>query len=266
MRDYKPPGKNAAASGKGKKKQPSAKMPSIPVIRGLLFLLAGLLILLTGYTFLDLQTQPVSDFQVQGNQVLKKETIIDLLQLEKNHTFWELDPYELSVRVIQHPWVETARVKKRYPNRIEIWVVEKKPVSFLRSKSQLHLLDKQGNLLPVLARETGWDFPVITDTNYIVSNASNRADSTNIQRALKLLDYLDGNPVLPLESVSEIQISNPVNFQIVTTNDIRIDLGMERFPQKLELLSDAMAQLETMKKKIRRLDLRYNTHLIVQKK
>lgn len=76
---------------------------------------------------------------------------------------WRLDSRELVSILTEHPWIVTAKVIWRWPNRIVIDVQERIPVAQLPSSWGWLLLDKDGKLLPPPEGVFVFSLPIVTN-------------------------------------------------------------------------------------------------------
>jgi cell division septal protein FtsQ len=88
-----------------------------------------------------------------------------------------------------------------------------------------------------------------------------------LAKPFELITLLKDNPTLPLKAVSEIDISDPLNIQLVTIpNAIRIKLGVSGFADKLVNLQHALPRLNKEKNNLRYIDLRYKHSVVFRRR
>jgi len=78
---------------------------------------------------------------------------------------WRLDSRELKAALLEHPWIVSANVRWRWPNRIIVDVVERKPIAQLSSSQSWFLLDGEGRLLPPPVGTLDGSLIVVTNIN-----------------------------------------------------------------------------------------------------
>jgi cell division protein FtsQ len=76
---------------------------------------------------------------------------------------WRLNTKELETVVLEHPWIEGARVIWRWPNQVIISVTERTPVAQIPGQVGWFLLDREGNLLPAIQGDLVLPLPVVTN-------------------------------------------------------------------------------------------------------
>lgn len=233
------------------------------------FIFAGALFLffITLLQIFRIQQQPVRTIHIEGNQLLDRSTIVDFLDISDDSSYSSLDPYILSRRLRNLPWIREAYVQKVHPLDLKVSLQERVPTAYLRVQKSIYLIDQNQVVLSPIAVLAGLDLPIIYDQNISSLHVGERVNSPALERGLRLIKILDESSILPSESVSEIIITNPVNLQVVTIPDgIRIQFGIGQFQERLLNLYYAMPEIRKIRKKIQSLDLRYTRRVVVRKK
>jgi cell division protein FtsQ len=99
--------------------------------------------------------------QVTGNQYVPKGRVLEVFSADRNRSVLRIALNERRRQLETIPWVEQATVRRALPNRIEVEIIERTPIAFLREGSDLALVDVHGVILdrPLKAN---FHFPVIT--------------------------------------------------------------------------------------------------------
>lgn len=209
----------------------------------------------------------VTQINIIGNESLSNEKIIKDLQLPEGLDWYNTDPYILSRRLKLNPLIETAMVKRNSLFGIDVIIREKKPVAFLKTKQQLFLLGKNNLILQRVDGTKALDLPVIVNTEISRIKTGDILDLGSLGKAYQVMDFLSHNPVLPLEAVSEIIVSNPLNIQLITIpHGLRIKLGVDDFENKLARLYESGEELAKIRKQIAYIDLRSPKGIVIKRK
>ena len=228
-----------------------------------MFIVSGLF---TFYVYLHFQ--PIGITQIRGNAVLSSEDLLESLDLESQTSFAGFDPLLHSARVGAMPWIEYGRALRKSPNRIEVIVEERKPVAFFKTRDRVFLIDGERNLLDPMPSLKPWNLPVIVNGKIRGGLATgDNLVSANLNKTLELIDLLRVSRAMPLDAVSEIVITNPVNIVLVTMPDnVRVHMGLDHFEEKLRNLAVAMPEIAKQLARIKILDLRYRNKIVIAKK
>jgi hypothetical protein len=124
--------------------------------------------------------------EVEGARHMTSEAIRQAAQVPTGHSLLLLQEREIEARLERLPWVETARVQARLPDRVRIRVREYVPVAVLRVRESNLLISASGRVLgPAGAAGTG--------LTIAAPAAEDRAGRTAVDpRLLRLLLDLGG--------------------------------------------------------------------------
>ncbi len=210
----------------------------------------------SGYRFLNKSDIfRLSSVKVSGLSKVCRNEILDSGGIEIGMSLFSLDVASAARQISAHPWVAKVSLVRSWPSTLEIHVQEYRPLAMINvengAENDLYYVDPQGK---VFARVTGnddLDFPVITGLG-----ADNEALGTIIGTegiAAKALLFLRlaarGNPILPLQSVSEVHVS-PARGLIVYLVDrpFPIYMGDRDVKHRRDLLVKLLERLYRKKK------------------
>ena len=108
-----------------------------------------------------LQLQSADQIEIQGNRFVPPDAIAEKFSADMGRSVVRVPLTERREALESLPWVEQAHVQRVMPNRIRVEITERTPVAFLRTGSDLSLVDAQGVILdrPV---EGEFKFPVVS--------------------------------------------------------------------------------------------------------
>jgi len=132
-------------------------------------------------------------------------------------------------------WVKDATVMRLWPNRVEVWIQERRPVAFAQlpparpgAASRTALIDADGVLLELPPR-SNYDLPVLTGLRRRQSEASRAA---RVRGAMRMMSDIG-----PLgRQISEVDVSDPDNLKATMAVEGRVVvlwLGRENFRTRL---------------------------------
>ncbi len=98
--------------------------------------------------------------EVQGSRFVPQEAIAEKFSADMGHSVVRVPLTARREEIESIPWVEVAHVQRVMPNKIRVEITERTPVAFLRTGSDLSLIDAQGVILerPV---DGEFKFPVV---------------------------------------------------------------------------------------------------------
>jgi cell division septal protein FtsQ len=149
----------------------------------------------------------IKEIDIVGCSVTKPNEIRIAAGLDYNMSQFSISPQEVSNRLVQYPWVKSARVTRVWPDGVTIQISENKAqalmVTGISGQEKMVYIDAQGNILAQVKPGEELDFPVVTGAVNLEDYEREEflADTLTF---LKLISY--NNPNLPAQSVSEIHL------------------------------------------------------------
>ncbi len=102
-----------------------------------------------------------SQVELSGNHFVSRASVLEIFAADRGRSVMRIPLAKRRAQIEQLTWVEHATVRRALPNRIQVDVVERTPVAFLREGSNLFLVDGQGQILD-RPLEGDFHFPVVT--------------------------------------------------------------------------------------------------------
>lgn len=145
----------------GKKSWNSFLRASIWVGAGI----AGIWLTYAGARFLltapEMQLIHPEQVGISGNHFVSRTAVLETFVPDRGKSILRIPIQERRVQIESLPWVEDATVRRVLPNRIQVDIVERTPVAFLREGSNMFLIDAHGVILDPPLR-ADFRFPVVT--------------------------------------------------------------------------------------------------------
>lgn len=214
-------------------------------------------------------SQPINPGKIviKGNRILTTDEVLSHLRIPKEQSWLDADPFEMSRRLALHPWIEKAAVHRHPDLGLTISVVEITPVSYLQTGDGMFLLSSEGRLLSMMQSGGQWNLPILVDKTLSGLKPGTLIPKHDLAKGFAMIDFLEKNETLPLKNVSEIDITDPLNIQLITIPDaILIKLGSTGFEEKLFNLNLALPRLQKERGNIRYIDLRYERAVVYRNK
>ena len=99
--------------------------------------------------------------KISSNHYVASAGVVEIFAADRGRSILRIPLAERRRQVEAIPWVEHATVRRVFPNQIEVDIVERTPIAYLRQGSDLSLADAHGVILerPI---EGAFHFPVVT--------------------------------------------------------------------------------------------------------
>lgn len=223
---------------------------------GIVFLVILVLLLGLGIvklvTWLDDEQQaPVQKIVISGKrQFLQDSQVESLVRQSQPGSFFELDMAQTHKEIEALPWVFRASVRKRWPNGLEVYVVEQVPAA--RWNDDL-LLNQHGEAFDGIevANQMHLGLPSLFGPG--------GSEKTALQGYRDMQSLLEAADL----HISELFLSERFAWNLHLDNGIKLNLGRSEFIDRLQRFVDVFPLISSQGKSIDYVDLRYDTGLAV---
>jgi cell division protein FtsQ len=206
--------------------------------------------------------------EIQGNRFVPPEAIAEKFSADMGRSVVRVPLTERREAIESLPWVEQAHVQRVLPNRIRVEITERSPVAFLRTGSDLSLVDAQGVVLDRPA-EGEFRFPVVAG----IAEAMPR--DAREQRMNLYVQFMKGiETVQPGadDHVSEADLSDAADLRATLTglgaasggaSPILVHFGDSDFGNRYHLLAENIDQWRASAGSVDSVDLRFARQVVV---
>jgi cell division protein FtsQ len=210
--------------------------------------------------------------ELAGNHYVSRASVLEAFVADRGHSVLRI-PLEERRRLLEAiPWVEQATVRRALPNRIQVAVVERTPVAFLRQGADLALVDAQGVILE-RPLEGDFHFPVASG---IDARMPREGRARRLQMLVTFLQDVDRARTGAGEKVSEVDLGDagdlratlePLPVGSVTdaaaAGPIVVHFGNGDFQNKYRVLLENLGQWRATAGRVDSVDLRFNGQVVV---
>ena len=156
--------------------------------------------------------------KIDNNSIIKEQDLKNLLSplLNKNLIF--LQAHEVEKLLIQNSLIESFKVKKKYPNNLEIKVFEKKPIAILFNKKKRFYLSEK--------IET-YEFQNYKDYKNLPLVFGDQKKFKIFYNDLKIINF-------PFDLVKKYTLYESDRWDLETINKIIIKLPSKNYNEKLK--------------------------------
>jgi cell division protein FtsQ len=225
---------------------------------GLAFFICLLMLLVFGLVKLnafleDEQQAPVQDIVISGNRVfIDDQKIQRLVKQTQPGSFFELDVNQTHQTVEAMPWVYRASVRKRWPNGLEIFVVEQQPAAIWNGDM---LLNQYGDAFDAQISSADLNSIIILPNLY----GPGGSEQTALQGYRNMQSLLETTNLY----IVEMFLSERFAWNVQLNNGIKLNLGRTEFIDRLQRFVDLLPLISKQDRQVDYVDLRYDTGLAV---
>lgn len=188
---------------------------------------------------------------VQGQLVGESRTALERKAGDwVGRSFFATDLAEVKAALEQRPWVESAAVKRVWPDRLRIEIREKRPLAYWNDDK---LVSRSGELFAPGNRDVAGRLPVLAGPDERVRDV--------IQMARTMADVLTKNGM----GFGGLSLENRGAWTLTLGNGIEVALGRDQVEQRFErFITVYQGQLAVRADEVKRIDARYTNGVAVQ--
>ena len=192
---------------------------------------------------------------LHGNNYLNEEDILTSGRLHRGEPLFQLETDEVTQNLMKDLRIESAVVRRRLPDTLEIELSERLPVAMVACEYGYLDLDRQGKVIGSYKSLHKMSIPLITGVKmhdmYI-------GDDNKDERVAKVLEFLSQLDAQSLNFLSEVNVTNPDAIMAYTNQAVQIRLGnFERWDEKAKLTHDFLLSLPNARHQIEYVDFSY---------
>ena len=191
--------------------------------------LAGVVgyLLFAGWNFLISTPRfQIQNISFKGNNILSDAQILEWLGPVKGENLIGIDLAELSKRLSENPWIQSASIRRNFPQGLEFTLTERIPYARIK-KDQIYLVDGFGVTLSPEKPEYR-HLPLIilqseTENNFLEGKVLH---SLKTMHYFNKLSFFDHNPLDAAKLIGHSRV-----LFITLNRDIQIHMSMDRLDE-----------------------------------
>lgn len=184
----------------------------------------------------------VERINLSGRQRTGMAEVKSVLGVELGESIFKVDLDELRERLESIPTVKKAAASRHFPNRIDVYLVEREPVAVWQNKGELMLIDELGAVMSDLNLHQYNNLPLLVG----------KAAPQHVAEALKLLA---DSPELASEVQSMTRVSDR-RWNVRFKQGVTVKLPERDYQQAWEKLASMHAEQQLLLRHIEAIDMR----------
>ena len=217
------------ANRRKQKKAPVFEMPKIRVGRIVAPLVAVGIIVATYQLTLTMLDRPISSIEISGPfQRVTALQIEEAISGQIDEGFVGADLDRIQAQIVALPWIDQARVARRWPSRISITVTEQVPAAIWGEHG---LLNTRGDLFVTEARHIPVELPRLSGP-----------DDSSGEVAKRYLEVRDKLIPVGLD-LRRVRLDARGSWEMTLANGIEVRLGRRDVADRTDLFLDVVANI-----------------------
>jgi len=201
----------------------------------------------------------IQNIYFQGNNILSDTQILEWLGPVKGENLIAIDLVDLSQRLSENPWIQSASIRRNFPQGLEFKLTERVPYARIK-KDQIYLVDSFGVTLSPEKPEYR-HLPLIImqgekENNFLEGKVLH---SLKTMHYFNKLSFFDNNPL----DVAKLIGHSRVLF-ITLNRDIQIHMSMDRLDEGRKNFLLILDTLEEENTNIQMIDLSFKDQVVIR--
>ena len=228
--------------------------------------LAGVVVylLFAGWNFLI--TTPRFEIQnvtFNGNNILSDAQILEWLGSVKGKNLIAIDLVKLSQRLSENPWIQSASIRRSFPQGLEFKLTERVPYARIK-KEQIYLVDSFGVTLSPEKPEYR-NLPLIIMQDKHQGEEENSFLKGKLLHSLKTMHYFnklsffENNPLDAAELIGYSRV-----LFVTRKRDIQVQMSMDRLEEGRKSFLLILDTIEEENPKIQMIDLSFENQVVIR--
>jgi cell division protein FtsQ len=203
---------------------------------------------------------------IEGNQRLSEREILSQAGIRRGDNLLALNLRLVRERLLDHPWIASARVWRDIPETITIEIREQVPLARIDWKRQF-LINSSGRIFKEAGPGDPQDLPLISGIDIgDISPASDRPDPL-LRSVVRVLRLSQGpQSAIGFSDIERVRADPELGITLILKNRRRVKLGVADYEAKFERFKQLCVQLERRQghRDFQTVDLTFPDRVVVQ--
>ena len=202
-----------------------------------------------GYFFARSGFFTISSIEVKGNETVSADRICSLSGFVTGENLFSVSKDDAELWLKIEPCIKEAKVKRCWPNRVEIMVIERQAVAQCSLETAIIEIDASGRVLRRYSTVERMDLPLVSGVDLHGSGTvpGSILDTENIRDALDVLTQIPEDA----GNIGEINVADPQDIKIYTIEGVEIRIGDSNdFAEKYLLYTNILKDLDKNSQRI----------------
>ena len=228
--------------------------------------LAGVVIYLScsGYQFMIKDSRfQITQVEFNGNETLLDEQLLKWLGPVQGENLFKYNLPKAAERIAKHPWVFSASVQRKFPQGIQIKLIERVPYARIKFE-KVYLLDNFGVILS--EEKPGYkNLPLIVQHSKI--EKPDNFSGEKVIQGLKTMHYLNQLSFFNNNPLDFVELKGSSRILFSTQNrDLHMQMSMEALTEGFKKFMIVLDTFGDENDKIQMIDLSFKNQVVVKYK
>ncbi len=182
---------------------------------------------------------------IEGTEWLSEKQVKEQAAIESRKNILSFNLFVARKKLLGHPWIEQAQVRREFPSTIFIRITEHKPLAVL-DLGEKFILNTKGLIFKKLEPGDPENIPLVSGLSYSDIGTIQETGSIRFISVMEVL-RLGNEPdsVVPNQMIRRIDVDRQIGLLLHTSDQKKIiKLGFENYSEKYAQLKKVIFQLK----------------------
>lgn len=208
----------------------------------------------------------VNSIMVEGNTALSDEKVVSLSGISPGDNIFYVNTWGAKKSLRENPFVEKVSVKRTLPDKLTIYITERRSVGYIVTSDGYVQVGEDGRLLAIQQRLSNYNLPVISGVELSALPAiGGFIQDEKLKQALEVLQYCDQTL---LNNIAELNVGQTYYILAYTNQKVEVRLGgLDHIEQRLKDLNQILTTVvgtQIAVDQILYIDMRYEGQPVIK--
>lgn len=186
----------------------------------------------------------VHDVTITGEEHTRKEAAAAAVAVPKGESIFGVNPDEARARLLMLPWVADAEVRRHFPDKVSVRLIEKRPFALWRNGNALLAVERSGAVITKVDEEND-----LGRLPLIVGNGAPEA-------AAPIIDAIAGQKAVQARLAAIERVAER-RWDLLLSGGVTVRLPETGWERQLSELEKLIVEKGVLERDIESIDLRY---------
>jgi len=186
----------------------------------------------------------VHDVTITGEEHTRRETAAAAIAVPKGESIFGVNPDEARARLLMLPWVADAEVRRHFPDKVSVHLIEKRPFALWRNGNALLAVERSGAVITKVDEEN--------DLGHLPLLVGNGAP----EAAAPIIDAIAGQKAVQARLAAIERIAGR-RWDLLLSGGVTVRLPEDGWERQLGELEKLIVEKGVLERDIASIDLRY---------
>jgi len=176
---------------------------------------------------------------------------------------FQLDLNKISQKLVEHPWVQTASVRRVFPQSLHLELKERIPFAKVQL-GKIYVMDNFGILLGLEERKFD-ELPLITGISAKNPKSGSNVVNEDMIHGLKMMYYINQIPMFKINPIDTVHINSRSSVTFVARNrDMEVHMRPEMAQESFKNLMLVLNMIGKDERDLSYIDLSFKNNIVVK--